>query len=149
MKAKHIPIWVSTERDKPVRPDRKFRFENTAAGALDATFLDRGVLAHKIDQRAVSAARHAAHLAERTCRAGAFHRVLVRRGKHLHLKIVADRAWQIGHFHTTYGFVKFLRACHILNVDLKPPDWIQIVHAQLSPIAILWRTTSRAADNIN
>src|SRR6266487_3186639 len=108
-----FPSVSMTREMKAVLADGKLLLVDASSRFCDAAFLDRAVLAGEINQGAVAAGRYALHLDQGTAGARSVHI----HGKRPH---VHSRAVELFQLALEHGFVEFLRAIHVLHVDLEP-----------------------------
>src|ERR1041384_1972048 len=117
MQAYQIALSVVDQRNVSVSPDRFFRSLNLAAGGYRLFGLYPAVTAAEINDYAVCARRIARNSYQ--CTGGASGSLVNRKRPHL-----IFGALELIQFDTEYGFVERSCALHILDVDLKPTNWI-------------------------
>src|SRR6267378_3347123 len=113
MQTEHVSLGVDGEGDEAVLADGKLLLVDASSRFRDAALLDRAILATEVNQSAVAAGRNALHLDQGAARARSVH--LHSKGPHVH-----SRAVELFQLALEHGFVEFLRAIHVLHVDLEP-----------------------------
>lgn len=87
MQAEHVTLGIKARGNEPIFADGEFIFKNLPACGSNSGLFGGAIGAGKIDQRAVSAAGHSLHYAERPRCSGP----TLRHGKTPHFNLFAER----------------------------------------------------------